>query len=109
MVDDITGQGIQGRRLERFSRACAETGVMPRAAHDAFLEYAFRQRTPVVRTACSDREELLTVARQQDRLAIRVAEEHSAGLQGVGGNPCGKVRPGQLRLCVAHVVVESRL
>jgi hypothetical protein len=92
----------QGRGVQRFPRAQAEAGMVPRASHGVFDHEPFRKRSPVMRTARADREEFIAVAREQDSVLANVPGEHVSIRDIIDRDPQCQVGASRLRLLCAH-------
>jgi hypothetical protein len=74
--DSPARDGVERRRAEGFSRAQAETGMMPRASHGVPNDETLGKRPVVMSALCADRENLVTAAHQDHVFAIDLTESH---------------------------------
>ena len=81
-LDSPAGNRIERRRMQRFTRANVETGVMPGAAYGLTGHQALRERAVVVSAIRSNGEEFATPAQQHDVVAIDAPHELAAVRQG---------------------------
>jgi hypothetical protein len=69
-----TCERIERWRAEWFAGAQAEARVMPGASNAILDEQTFREWTAVVRTRCTDREDLVASSREKHGFSAGVAE-----------------------------------
>ena len=97
-LDSPTADRIERRRAQRFAVAQAETGMVPRTAHGVADERSLDERSPVMRARRANREIVVTHAREQDRLTLRVAEQFFAVRENVVVDSRPEIRTGELGL-----------
>src|SRR5262249_33891760 len=101
LIAPFHGPARDGRQrwcANRFARAQAEAGVVPRTANFVAVDESLGERAAVVRASRADREELVAAANEEHGLAVGVTEQGLAVAHGAHVHSRAKIRPRQLRL-----------
>jgi hypothetical protein len=98
LLDPPARNRIEGRRAQRLAGAQAEAGVVPRAADGTGDECPLGEWTVVMGAFRPDREQRPAAARQQNRFARDVPQDHAALGEVSNGDPLGKV--GSSEFCI---------
>ena len=96
------------RRLEGFSRAQIETGVVPGATHRVANQETLGKRPLIMGTLGTDCEHLSAAAHQQNLLVAGMTDEHSAIGELIESDALGKVWTGELLFFLHHRDLPSR-
>jgi hypothetical protein len=102
------GNRIEGWRAKGFSRAQAETGMMPRTSNGGVDEEPFREGAVIVRAVRAYSKPLIAGVRQHNIVVSNPSEEQTAVCNGICHNALRKVGfVGCLR--VSHVTPSLEL
>jgi hypothetical protein len=94
--------GVKRWGTKDLSGAQIEAGVMPWATHRLTDHQPLGKRPVIVGAVRRDREDLLSRPRQENCLAVRVANQHLAIAQALSRNAFGKIRSTQLGLALSQ-------
>jgi hypothetical protein len=102
LLDTPAWDRVQRRSAQRLSGTKTETGVVPGTADGVLYQDPFGERTVVVGAFGADREQLVTTARQQHRVARDVPQDLAVFSDIRKRHPLGKVGSVEPLLLFAH-------
>src|SRR5262249_18017738 len=91
-LDSKARHGIECRRGDRFTRAQAETGMMPGTSHGVADDQPLCERSTVMGAGRSDREQLITAAHEEYRVIPDMPTDHPSIRHITEGNALGEIR-----------------